>query len=149
VYADLYTSVAGIPLATTHDGRYDVEDGTTPYSRTRVGFAPWDPLQVELGYDSARDLMDVTQYNAWSIVGRWRPTPKWEFEAGNLISTRGDGERLNSFVTLRRFGHDLVFELEYFQREGEGGGIAFGLEPVLTWDQSPLGLLDRRRRGAW
>jgi len=51
---------------------------------------------------------------------------------------------------LRRYGHDLILDIEISERSGEGGtSVSFSLSPMVGWTRERLGLLDHwlaRRR---
>ena len=148
INGDFYSSIGDLPYALHHDARYDLDSGQTDYSRSRIGFEPWDPLEIELGYDSGRDPSGLSLYNAYTLAGRYRPSDKWEFEARTVFASQRD-QNLSQHFTLRRFGHDLVFELEISSQAGEGSGFSISLVPLLTWRDSSLGLLQQHRDGKW
>jgi hypothetical protein len=84
----------------------------------------------------------VRLYNAYSLAGRFVLSEKWELEGRETLSTLS-GSRLASGLTVRRFGHDIVFELDFSFTAGEGSAVSFNLIPMLLWRPPRLGLLDR------
>lgn len=142
VLTEYLGEVGGVAFALQHDGRYDLEAGETLYSRSAVGFEPVDDLSWELGFHQGKDAAGAQLFEAASIGSRWRVSPKWEVEARQTISLIDSGE-LASRLTLRRFTHDLIFDLELSERLGEGGSsISFSLSPVVGWSRDRLGVLD-------
>ena len=55
-------------------------------------------------------------------------TEKWEFEGRQTFSLLED-EGLDTRVIVRRYGHDLVFEIETAVREGEGSSFGISAKP--------------------
>jgi len=145
VNANAFTELFSVPMALHHDARYDLDDSRTDYSRTLFGFEPFDPLAVEIGYNSARRRDLSSLYNVVTGAVRYRATPKWEFEGRGTMTTQGD-ERLASSLTIRRFGHDLILEIDISDVAGEGAAFSFSVIPVISWRDSGLGLLAARRR---
>ena len=87
-------------------------------------------------------------YNTVTGAVRYRATPKWEFEGRGTFSTNGD-ERLASSLSVRRFGHDLILEIDIADVAGEGASFSFSIRPVIAWRDRGLGLLAARRRGGF
>ncbi len=143
------TDLGHIPFVVTHDGRYDWQHADTVYSRSALAFRPIDRLDLEAGYNSARKLDDTRLYDAITIGARFRPdanpeTNKWEIEGRETIS-QASGQ-LASSVTLRRFGHDFVFEFAFSFVAGEGSNsFSVNFLPLLGYHPSNLALLDRWR----
>lgn len=142
VLGEFLTRVGDVPVAMSHDGRYDLEDSATVFSRTRLGFEPFPDVGIELGYSRGLDDLDVRLYEAATVATRWRATQKWEFEGRHTIDLDDNGS-LDSRLTLRRFGHDLILDLELGSRSGEGSFFSIGLKPLLGWKPSRVGLIDR------
>lgn len=127
-----------------HDGRYDVEDGDTNYSRSTVAWSPRDDFLIEGRYGRARGADELGLFEVAGVDARWKLDPKWELELRQTWSLAGEGS-LDSGVTIRRFSHDFLLEFDVSRRAGEGGtsfGISFN--PLLAWKRPRLGLLDRR-----
>ncbi len=142
VLTEYLGEAGGVPFALQHDGRYDLEAGETLYSRSAIGFEPLDDLSWELGFHQGKDATGAQLFEAASVGSRWRISPKWEVEARQTISLL-DSDALASRLTLRRFTHDLIFDLELSERLGEGGSsVSFSLSPVVGWSRDRLGVLD-------
>lgn len=148
VNANAFSELLSVPLALHHDARYDFESGRTDYSRTLFGFEPFDPLGIEVAYNSARRRNGTSLYNVVSGAVRYRATRKWEFEGRGSFTTDGDS-RLASSLTVRRYGHDLILEIDISDVAGEGAAFSFSLKPVIGWRDRGLGLLAARREGAF
>ena len=134
--------LAGIPTGALHEGRYDLDSGEASYSRSLVAFQLSDPLQLELGYHSARDLAGDPLYDAASVETRYRLSPKWEVELRQTLSTRGDG-RLHASAALRRFGHDFLVGIEVSETLGEGASLRVEILPLLLYQPDEIWLLER------
>ncbi len=142
VLGEFLTFAGDVPVGMTHDGKYDVQDGDTEYSRTFVGFEPHPNLGIEFGYHRGLDENDVRLYEAASVGARYRATAKWEFELGQTISI-ADDEGLNNSFLVRRLGHDFILEIETGYRAGEGASFGISVVPDLTYRRSSLGLIDK------
>ncbi|MFN0006795.1 MAG: hypothetical protein ACKVXR_02715 [Planctomycetota bacterium] len=142
VLAELLTWMGGVPVGLTHDGRYDVEDPATVYSRTFLGSRVHPKWDIELGYHRGVDAADALLYEAISAATRYRATRKWEIELAETISTSSNEDLASSFL-LRRLGHDFVTEIELGYTAGEGSRFSINLSPLLTSKPSSLGLMDR------
>jgi len=138
-YALLRSYLSGMPVAFLHDSRYDLDDSRTDYSRTAAGIKPWDRLELGTGYNSGRGRLDERLYETASVSARFRATPKWDLEFRQIFSLDGD-EDLESRFLIRRFGHDMLFELELRDRAGEGTGFSIGVRPRIGWKRPTLGL---------
>jgi hypothetical protein len=139
----------GAPVGLVHDGIYDGEDGQTDYSRTEFGLRLTNGLGLEFGYRSAREESGARFYEAATAAARYRATPLWEVEIRETYSLQ-DELALHEKLTLRRLGHDFLFEIGIGNRRGEGGTtLSFTVEPLLGWRRGSLGLLDRWHMGSW
>lgn len=141
VLGEFFTEYRSIPVGLTYDMRYDWEESTTTYSRTALGFEPWDPLAMEFGYNRGTDNSFERLYEAASIAARWDVNWKWNLEGRQTISLQGDDNLYSEFI-LRRYGHDVFIELKWAVRQGEGSGFSFGIKPAIGYRLSNLGLLD-------
>ena len=142
VLTEYLGETGGVPFALQHDGRYDLEAGETLYSRSAIGFEPLEDLSWELGFHQGKDTAGAQLFEAASIASRWRISTKWEIEARQTISVM-ESDELASRLTLRRFGHDLILDIELSERLGEGGSsVSFSLSPVVGWSRDRLGVLD-------
>lgn len=142
VLSEFLTFFGDMPVGITHDGRYDVRDGDTVYSRTFLGFEPVHDLGVEFGYHLGRDDSALVLYEAATAAMRYRATQKWELELEQSYSL-ADSRGLGNTFTLRRIGHDFVMETEIGYRAGEGASFNISLKPLFAWKRSGLGLIDR------
>jgi hypothetical protein len=143
VNAQWLSALSGVPFGMTHDARYETDSGDTIYSRTYFGVRPIPALEIETGYNSARDTTGAPLYNAWTLAARYNFSPKWQLEGRETFSTLSNSQLSSGFL-VRRLGHDFVFEIEYSFIAGEGGGsVGFTVIPLLTYRQPRLGLLDR------
>jgi hypothetical protein len=151
------TEILGMGFGVSHDSRYDLEADRTTYSSTRVGWEPLEPVEIGVGYHSARSIdpnspngfAGSTLYNALSVAAKYAFSPKWEIEGLYTFSTLGDG-RLASELGVRRFGHDFVFEVSTRFTAGEGGtAIKFDLTPLLAFNESRPGLVQYWRESGF
>jgi hypothetical protein len=139
-YSRLSLQPFGVPFEIIHDGRYDFAAGDTLFSRLGTGFRPRSDLAFEFAHHRGLDLKRQTLYEAASVAALWTWSEKWEFEGQQTLSLRSN-DRLGSKLTLRRYGHDLVFEIESSYREGEGASIGVSLRPLFSWDRPRVGFL--------
>ena len=104
------------------------------------------PQLLVLGAMFAFSLMAVFTRGAdagFLGIALWRAGEKWEFEGRQTVSLADDAS-LNSRLVLRRIGHDLIFELQYGLRSGEGGSsLGISVKPLLGWKPTRGGLLER------
>lgn len=141
-----WLSVAcGIPYGVLHDGRYDTETGETDYSRTIAGFEPYQALTLETGYHFARDTLGLRLFEALTVGARYALSSKWELEGRQTLGVGSAQDRLAYSVSLRRFGHDFVLEIQNSYVAGEGVSVRFNITPNFAWRRSDSALLDRWR----
>jgi hypothetical protein len=150
----MLTWMGEMPVGISHDGRYDVEDGITRYSRSFLGFRPHPKWDLEFGYHrgfgdevvlvdpNGPGTIPPIDYEAVSAGTRYRATDKWEVELAETISLHDDRGLDNVFL-LRRIGHDFVTQVEVGYIAGEGSRFSINLTPILTWKPGGIGLLDR------
>lgn len=139
LFASLDTVVFGIPLQVFQDLRYDLDDRRTVYSLTSAGFEISDDLLIVAGHRRAVDTAYESLLETAVVSLRYDWTTKWQFEVEQIFSGRADGQDVTGF-TVRRFGHDFVFDLELAERSGEGGSsIGFNVRPNFNWRQRGLG----------
>lgn len=144
--ANWLSSLSGIPFGVSHDARYDTDSGDTDYSRTFFGFEPYDSLDIEMGYHTGRDLLGAKLYEAFTLGARYRFSAKWELEGRQTFSVGGGRDRLGYSTTLRRFGHDFVFEIDNSYVAGEGAGsLRFNITPNFVWRRNDTSQIDRWR----
>jgi hypothetical protein len=154
VLGEMLTWMGEMPVGISHDGRYDVEDGITRYSRSFLGFRPHPKWDLEFGYHrgfgdevvlvdpNVPGTIPPIDYEAVSAGTRYRATDKWEVELAETISLHDDRGLDNVFL-LRRIGHDFVTQVEVGYIAGEGSRFSINLTPILTWKPGGIGLLDR------
>ena len=142
-----WLSVAfGIPYGVLHDGRYDTASGETNYSQTIAGFEPYQDLTLETGYHSARDTAGQRLYEALTVGARYALSAKWEVEGRQTLGVGSAEDQLAYSVSLRRFGHDFVLEIQNSYIAGEGvGSLRFNITPNFAWRRDDGTLLDRWR----
>ncbi len=137
VFARLESKIGGVPFAIAQDGRYDLDTGDTVYSRSQFGIQPTENLSLRFAFTQGSDPAGAQLFEAASFGALYRFSPKWEFEGRQQISLSED-EELDSRLILRRFGHDVVFEIGVAERSGEGGtSINLRLRPILTAKRRP------------
>jgi hypothetical protein len=142
VFARLEFEPWGIPVLVWHDARYDLDDHRTPYSLTATAFRITENFRLEAGHHYARDAADSKLFEAASISGIYRWSEKWEFEGKETFSLI-DQNALDTRVVLRRFGADMIFELQSSVREGEGGAsLSVSVRPRFGWRPSRIGYLN-------
>ncbi|MFT4538898.1 MAG: hypothetical protein ACI841_002360 [Planctomycetota bacterium] len=135
----LYTDVGSWPVAITHDGRVDMEEERTLFSRTRLGFSPSESLVFELGYSRGATL-EERLFEAASIKARWTLNEKWEIEGKQTIDAKSGGN-FNTSALLRRYSHDYFLEMGTDYQEGEGSSLSITWRPLLAYRKKPLGLI--------
>ena len=114
------------------------EKGESIYSHFSLGTRVHDDFGVQVGYTYGRDANLIKLFDTASISGFYRWTDKWEFEARQSFSLLED-QQLGFEMVLRRYGHDLIFELESKLREGEGSAIGFSVRPRLGFKPNRIG----------
>ena len=128
----------GHELNIYHEGRYDLEAGKTEYSVLSVGTHLGEQWGVQLSHQRGRNAGGDPLFEAAAIAGLYRWTEKWEFEAREFFSLL-ENQQLGTRFTVRRYGHDLVFELESSFREGEGSSIGFNVKPRFGYHPPRIG----------
>lgn len=140
VFARLDVEPFGAPIQLWHDGRYDLQDGSTRYGLTAMGVRATEDLAFEVGHRLGRNTLDDRIYEAAVLSSQYRWTEKWEFEGRQVFSLlRGNG--LDTELILRRYGTDLVFELEFQVREGEGSSVSVSFRPRFGFRSSNVGTI--------
>jgi hypothetical protein len=138
VLAGFATHPRGHELNIYHEGRYDLEAGKTEYSVLSVGTHLGEQWGVQLSHQRGRNAGGDPLFEAAAIAGLYRWTEKWEFEAREFFSLL-ENQQLGTRFTVRRYGHDLVFELESSFREGEGSSIGFNVKPRFGYHPPRIG----------
>ena len=141
VFARLDVEPWGAPVEAYFDGHYDPQDQQTLYSLTSIATRITEDLRLEAEHQFGRSIDGEELYEAASIGALFHWTEKWEFEGSQTFSLQ-DNNELDSTFILRRYGHDVVFELESGYARGSGGGsISFNLQPRFGYHPSRLGYL--------
>ena len=144
VFAGWQTHLGDMPVGMAHDGRYDLDAGASVVSRSVLGLRPTEDLGLELSHSRALDDAGLPYYEAGTIRGTYRWTQKWEFEASQTLSVLDDTDLVYETI-LRRYGHDLVFELGVSRVAGEGGtSFTLGVRPEILFRRSPVGYANHR-----
>ena len=134
---ELETKLGPVPVRLYHDTRLDTEDRQTDYSRTNLSFDPIPRMTVNLAFATGRDTDGVRLYEAANFGGSYRFSPKWELEGQQTLNLETNNS-LDARGTIRRYGHDLIFELTVARRSGEGGSsIGFRIKPAVTARRRP------------
>ena len=131
---------AGQVFDVWYDGRYDTDEGEFVYSLFSLGTRFGDDFGLQVGHHFGRDENLTKLFDAATVTGFWRWTEKWEFEARQTVSLQAD-DRLGASVLVRRYGHDLIFEIETESRSGEGTSLNFGVSPRLGFRPSRIGYI--------
>ena len=139
----LGTTAFGIPVGIRHDGRYLFDEGETAYSKSVFAIKPVDWFEFQLVHDRGNQANLDTLYEAITYRGRITLDAKWEVDALAQHAIFGGGS-LRSELLLRRIGHDFIFEVGIFHREGEGSGIKVDLAPLLGWTRPRVSILSPR-----
>ena len=124
-----------------YDGRFDTDAGEFTYSLFSLGTRFQDRGGLQISHHYGRDESLVKIFDAATVAGFYRWTEKWEFEARQSFSILEDS-RLDTSIVLRRYGHDVVFEVETEVREGEGSSINFSVRPRLGFRPSRIGFIN-------
>jgi hypothetical protein len=138
VYSRLGINPNGRRFDIWYDGRFDVNNGESIYSHFSLGSRVRDNYGGQIGYTYGRDSALVKVFDRITLSGFVRWTDKWEFEARQSISLLED-QQLGFELVLRRYGHDVIFELESKLREGEGSAIGFSLVPRIGFRPNRIG----------
>jgi hypothetical protein len=121
-----------------HEGRFDLEERRTDYSVVSIGTHLGQEWGVQLSHQRGRDRDDQPLFEAASVAALYRWTEKWEFEGRQSFSLLED-TRLDTKLVLRRYGHDLVLDIETSVREGEGSSFGISVKPRFGYDPSRVG----------
>lgn len=144
VFAGLRTELFDRPLGLSHDGRYGLDGQGSLVTRTGAGYRPTDTLGLELSHARALDEVGAVHYEALTLQALYRWTPKWELQGRQTVSVLDDAS-LGHEVLLRRYGHDLVFEVGVSRVSGEGGTtITLRLRPEVLFRTPSIGDIGHR-----
>jgi hypothetical protein len=137
--ADWSFAIGRTPFEASHDGRFDPDPGGTLYSRSRVAFNATPAWGFEMGHTRGLDSAGDPGFEAASIASLFRWTEKWELEGRETFDLLGSGA-LATKAIVRRWGHDLVLELEVSTREAEGTSFGLNFKPVLGARRRSVGI---------
>lgn len=134
-----------------YDARLDAENSETVYSLFSVATRFGDSWGLQAGHQFGRaadgsaagstlplDPSRPVLYEAATISALYRWTEKWEFEAREAFSLLEDSE-LDTRLALRRYGHDIVLEIESSVREGEGSSFGLSFRPRFGYAPPRIG----------
>ena len=138
VFARFVLSPFGHEVEIFHDGRYDLENSRTDYSLVSFGTRFGSEWGVQFSHQRGLDTANQPLFEAASVSGLYRWTEKWEFEGRQSFSLLED-EGLDTRFLVRRYGHDLVFELESAVREGEGSSLGISVKPRFGYTPPRVG----------
>ncbi|MHC4893668.1 MAG: LPS-assembly protein LptD, partial [Planctomycetota bacterium] len=137
VIGQIDTTIGSVPVRLFHDGRYDVDNGTTTYARTNLSFDPIPRMTIGSSFAVGRNFDGSRAFEAAFFSAGYRFTQKWEIEGTQTLDLDTNNS-LNVGATIRRYGHDLIFELIARRRSGEGGSsVGFRLKPAITANRRP------------
>ncbi len=128
VFGRLLLDPYGHEFELFHDARYDLENSRTAYSLVSLGTHFGEEWGVQVSHQRGLDADAQPLFEAASVSGLYRWSEKWEFEARESFSLL-ENQGLDTKVVLRRYGHDIVFELENSVREGEGSSFGISVKP--------------------
>jgi hypothetical protein len=136
VFSAIDTSVGPLPIRLAHDGRYDLDNGDTNYSNSLLDLYPRRDLDLQLAFARGRDRFGDPRFEAATIAAVYRFTPKWDIEGRQQYDLLDEGQ-LGSSIRIKRYGHDLLFELGVRYRAGEGTSFGIGIKPLLSANKRP------------
>jgi hypothetical protein len=126
------------PFDVYYDARFDLRNSETEYSLLSIGTRLGEDLGVQAGHQRGRATDRTPLFEAATISGIYRWTEKWEFEGRQAFSLL-EAQGLDTRFVIRRYGHDLVFELESSFREGEGSTVGISVRPRFGFRPSRIG----------
>ncbi len=150
IFSRLDVQPFGRDLEFWYDARLDLENEETVYSLFSVGTHFGQSWGVQAGHQFARaedasgefplplDPSRPVLLEAATISAIYRWTEKWEFEGRESFSLLEDLE-LDTDLVLRRYGHDIVLDIESSVREGEGSSFGISIRPRFGYTPSRVG----------
>jgi hypothetical protein len=136
IFSAIDTSLGPLPIRLAHDGRYDLDNGDTNYSNSLLDLYPRRDLDLQLAFARGRDRFGDARFEAATIAAVYRFTPKWDIEGRQQYDLLDEGQ-LGSSIRIKRYGHDLLFELGIRFRAGEGTSFGIGIKPLLSANKRP------------
>ncbi len=146
VFGSAETQIGSVPVGISHNGLYDLDSDSTDYARTLLNIRPTRKLDLQFGFVAGRDQLGLQLFEAATFGALYRFTPKWDIQASHTFDLNNSDRTLNTEVSILRYGHDLLFELSFQDRTGEGVSIGVGIKPLLSARKrstSRLALFDR------
>jgi hypothetical protein len=138
VLARFLVEPAGHEFEVFHDGRYDLEQNRTVYSLVSLGTHLGEQWGVQLAHQRGLDSDDQPLFETASVSGLYRWTEKWEFEGRQSFSLL-ENQGLDTRIGIRRYGHDVVLEMEGSVREGEGTSFGISVKPRFGYHPPRVG----------
>jgi hypothetical protein len=114
------------------------ETNHTTYSLVSVGTHIGEEWGLQFSHQRGLDSDGQPLFEAASVSGQYRWSEKWEFEGRESFSLL-ENQGLDTKVGLRRYGHDIVFEIEGGVREGEGGTFGISMKPRFGYHPPRVG----------
>ena len=108
------------------------------YSLVSAGTHLGEQWGVQLSHQRGLSRGGEPLFEAASVSGLYRWTEKWEFEARESFSLLERG-RLDSHFVLRRYGHDVILDIETSTREGEGSTVGLSFRPRFGYRPPHIG----------
>ena len=137
-FTRLNVSPFGRRFEVWYDARYDPKDSQTDYSLVSIGTRFGERFGLQAGHQRGRSTSGDSRFEAATVEAIFRWTEKWEFEAHQAFSLL-DNQRLDLHVLVRRYGHDVVLDLETAVREGEGTSLGISLRPRFGYRRPRIG----------
>ena len=141
VFGAAETLLGGVPIGVRHDGLYSSDSGSTRYASTLFDVQPTRTLDLQFGFATGRDEAGEQLFEAATVGALYRFTPKWDIEARHTFDLNDSDRALNTVVEIKRYGHDLLFEVAFRDRTGEGVSVSFGIKPLLSARKRPASRL--------
>ena len=137
VFASASTKIGSVPIAITHNGVYSTTSESTEFANTLLDIRPTEKLDLQFSFGTGRNLAGFQTFEAATFAALYRFTPKWDIEGRHTIDLNNSQEALNTAFTIKRYGHDLLFELRIRDRTGEGVSVGIGIKPLLSARKRP------------
>ncbi len=142
VFASATTKIGSMPIAVSHNGLYSTTSESTEYANTILNLRPIQNLDLQMSFATGRDGTNTQLFEAATFAALYRFTAKWDIEALHTIDLNNSDQALNSAVSIKRYGHDLLFELRFRDRTGEGVSVGVGIKPLLSARKRPRSRLN-------
>ena len=140
VFARLDFEPFGRPIEVWHDGRHDFSNNETAYSLIGIATRWSEDLRLQASHRRGRTVEGDRFFEAATVRGVYRWTDKWEFEGRQTFSLL-ENDDLDTDIIVRRYGHDVVVEVESSVRAGEGTSLSISIKPRFGFRPSRIGYL--------